>query len=156
MTALFTLELNYNLYLFFSSLLLSMNISHSLLFIGRCYVSPDKLTETPCPEVTVLADILVRSASIYKNQDALGWRELIRMVSEEKEVTKTIGGKQTKEMKTWLYYEMGDYQYWSYKQFAENVALAGSALVKTGHTKDTIFNIYSATSHKWQLMANGK
>lgn len=78
------------------------------------------------------------------------------MVSEEKEVKKMIGGKETSEMKTWLYYEMADYQWLTYKQLAEVVQLAGSALVATGHSKKTIFNIYASTSPKWQVMANGK
>lgn len=119
-------------------------------------MSPDALTETPCAEVTVLADILKRSVTKYGSENAMGWRDLIRMVPEEKEVTKMIGGKEVKEKKTWQFFEMSDYKYWTYIEVGAVVAKVASALVATGHSKDTIFNIYSATSPRWQVMANGE
>lgn len=59
----------------------------------RCYISPDKLSDIPAPGVTVLYDILQRSAEKYANDPALGWRDVIRMIDEEKEVSKMIGGQ---------------------------------------------------------------
>lgn len=59
------------------------------------------------------------------------------------------------EKKTWSYFQLSEYKWWTYQQFSEVVADAGSALVKVGASKDTIFNIYSATSPRWQVMANG-
>lgn len=35
------------------------------------------------------------------------------------------------------------------------VKQAASALIATGHSKDTIFNIYASTSPRWQAIANG-
>lgn len=49
-----------------------------------------------------------------------------------------------------------DYKYWTYSEFATIVKKVGSALVETGHSKNTIFNIYSGTSPRWQVMANGR
>lgn len=122
----------------------------------RCYTSPNKLVETPCEGVTVLADILARSARLFPEKNALGWRDLVRMIEEEKEVKKTVAGVETVEKKKWSYFELSDYKYWSYGEFAAIVAKVGSALVETGHSKDTIFNIYSGTSPRWQVMANGQ
>ncbi len=59
-------------------------------------------------------------------------------------------------MKKWSYFELTDYKYLTYKQFGDLVHKAASALVKTGHSKDTIFNIFASTSVNWQLIANGK
>lgn len=60
------------------------------------------------------------------------------------------------ETKKWSYFELGDYQYMTYSELAALVKDAGSALVETGHSKDTIFNIYASTSVHWQVLANGK
>lgn len=121
----------------------------------RCYVSPNQLVEVPAEGVTVLADILERSARLFPNKNALGWRDLVRMIEEEKEVKKVVAGVTSVEMKKWSYFELSDYKYWTYGELAAIVKKAGSALVATGHTRDTIFNIYSGTSPRWQVMANG-
>jgi long-chain acyl-CoA synthetase len=78
------------------------------------------------------------------------------MVEEEKEVKKMVSGEEVVEKKRWLYYELSDYRFLSYKELAALVRDAGSALVETGHSKDTIFNIYASTSVNWQVMANGE
>lgn len=57
-------------------------------------------------------------------------------------------------MKKWSYFELADYSYLTYRQFGDLVDKASSALVKTGHSKSTIFNIFASTSVHWQLMAN--
>lgn len=60
----------------------------------RCYLSPDKLSDLPAEEVEVIYDILQRSAQIYANKNAVGWRDVIRMIDEEKEVKKMMGGRE--------------------------------------------------------------
>ena len=121
----------------------------------RCYVSPNQLVESPAEGVHVLADILERSARLFPTKNALGWRDLVRMIEEEKEVKKVVAGVTSVETKKWSYFELSDYKYWTYADFATIVKKAASALVETGHTPDTIFNIYSGTSPRWQVMANG-
>jgi long-chain acyl-CoA synthetase len=49
---------------------------------------------------------------------------------------------------------LSDYKWWTYKEFGAVVKHAASALVATGHSKDTIFNIYGSTSPRWQVLAN--
>ncbi|KAL8278789.1 hypothetical protein RQP46_008858 [Phenoliferia psychrophenolica] len=122
----------------------------------RAFVCPDTLTATPkdAPEVTILADIVQRSVRLYGDLPALGWRDTIRMVEEEKEVTKVVGGQKTTETRSWSYFELSDYKYMSYKELGELVKDVGSALVETGHSKDTIFNVYASTAPKWQAVAN--
>lgn len=65
-----------------------------------------------------------------------------------------VNGEETTETKKWTYYEMSDYKYLTYKQLGEMVADVASALVETGHSRSTIFNIYASTSAHWQVMAN--
>lgn len=66
-----------------------------------------------------------------------------------------VSGEEVKETKKWSYFELSDYHYMTYSELAALVKDAGSALVETGHSKDTIFNIYASTSVHWQVMANG-
>ncbi|GAA5904425.1 hypothetical protein JCM6882_008906 [Rhodosporidiobolus microsporus] len=120
----------------------------------RCFNSADELVSSPAPHVKVLADVLIHATKEFENVEALGWRDVIDIVKEEKEVSKTVGGEEVKEKKTWNYFHLSDYNWWTYKQFSDVVADVGSALVKVGCEPGTIFNIYSATSPRWQVLAN--
>ncbi|KAK4700523.1 hypothetical protein P7C70_g5726, partial [Phenoliferia sp. Uapishka_3] len=120
----------------------------------RNYLTPDALVSTPDPSLHCLYDILARSAREFGNKKAVGWRDLKRIVVEKKVLKKIVGGKEIEEEKEWSFFELGDYQWWTYSELAEHVKHAASALVQTGHSKDTIFNIYASTSKEWQLMAN--
>jgi long-chain acyl-CoA synthetase len=73
---------------------------------------------------------------------AVGWRDVVKVHEEVKEVTKTVGGKETTETKT-------------YGELGEKIKNAASGLIETGHSRDTIFNVYSQTSVNWQIMAQG-
>lgn len=66
-----------------------------------------------------------------------------------------VGGKEVTEKKTWSYFHLSDYKWWTYAQFKENVDAVGSALRHVGCEPNSVFNIYSATSRHWQVMANG-
>lgn len=79
----------------------------------RGFVCPEKLAARPAQEnasnIKVLADILPRSIGLYGDENALGWRDVIGTVSEDKEVVKVVGGKKVTETKTWTYFELSDY-----------------------------------------------
>jgi long-chain acyl-CoA synthetase len=97
----------------------------------RSYLSVDKLVTKPHADIVVLADVLKYAVQHFPQQKALGWRDTIRMVEEEKEVVKDG----VKEMKKWSYFELSEYKWWTYSELAEVVKQASSALVETGHTK---------------------
>lgn len=84
--------------------------------IRRNYKSPDKLVESPEAGVNTLLDIVERGARLYPNKNAIGWRPQLKVHEEEKEITTTVKGKETKTMKKWQTYEMGPYQYYTFKQ----------------------------------------
>ncbi|GAA5842143.1 hypothetical protein JCM11251_006538 [Rhodosporidiobolus azoricus] len=104
--------------------------------------------------VRVIADLLDKSVRTRGNQVAVGWRDVVQIHTEEKEVTKTVGGQQTTETKKWQYYELSDYKTMTYSELGTLVADAASGLVELGHTRETIFNVYSQTGVNWQVMAN--
>ena len=59
-------------------------------------MSPDILLTTPGNDasLTTLASILARSASLYGDQKALGWRETIRTIKETKQLVRIVDGKE--------------------------------------------------------------
>jgi len=123
----------------------------------RCYLNKgkDHLVDGNDLEIPTAYDVVKRAARLFGNQNGLGERELIKLHTEEKEVTKMVKGQEKKEMKKWQYYEMTDYKYQSYNQFLDNVHAVGSGLRALGLSKDTMFNIYSATGLAWQTLAIG-
>jgi len=86
----------------------------------------------------------------------MGFREIIRIVEEEKDVDKVVDGKKVTEKKKWSYFELSDYKWWTYKEVGQKVHQAGSALIKAGVDNTKVFNVYSSTSPRWQVIANGK
>lgn len=91
----------------------------------------------------------------YPNDPAMGWRDTVKIVTEEKEVVKVVGGKEHKEMKKWSYFELSDYKYWTYRELGEAVKQVAGGLVATGHKRHHVVNIYSSTKKEWQAFANG-
>lgn len=82
----------------------------------------------------------------FPNKPVMGWRDVVRMHDEQKEVTKKVEGKEVKEMKTWQFYELSNYKYITYNEFEERIQHASSGLVNLGMSKQTRFNIYAATA----------
>lgn len=82
----------------------------------------------------------------FPNHPIMGWRDVVRMHEEKKEVTKKVEGKDVKEMKTWSYYELSDFKYITYREFEERIQHASSGLANLGLSKNTHFNIYAATA----------
>lgn len=96
-------------------------------------------------DIPTAYDIVARSARLFGSQNGLGERELVKVHTEEKEVTKMVKGQEKKEMKKWQFFEMSDYKYRSYRQFLDDVHTVGSGLAALGMDKQTMFNIYSKT-----------
>ncbi|GJN87589.1 hypothetical protein Rhopal_000544-T1 [Rhodotorula paludigena] len=121
----------------------------------RSFVSPDELVSSPQPgKISVLAHILDHAVSEFGNVQALGWRDTIKVISEDKEVKKLVGGKETTETKTWNYFQLSEYKWWTYNDFKSRVTDVGGALRHVGCSDGTVFNIYSSTSPRWQVFAN--
>ena len=115
--------------------------------IRRCAISKDKLVTQPLEGIDTVADIISYSARTHGNRNALGWRDTIRIVEEEKEVTKIIDGKEVAEKKLWKYFELSDYKFLSYVDLKEAVSEVSRALIDLGITKDDVFNVYAQTRY---------
>ncbi|KAF9529910.1 long-chain-fatty-acid-CoA-ligase [Crepidotus variabilis] len=123
--------------------------------IRRSALSKDKLITQPMEGIDTMADIIDYAARTHGNRNALGWRDVVRIVEEEKEVKKTVDGKEVTEKKKWKYFELSDYKYINYVQVQEAISEIGRALLSLGIERGAVFNIYAQTSPNWQLMSNG-
>ncbi|KAJ7437256.1 hypothetical protein B0H11DRAFT_2108310 [Mycena galericulata] len=120
----------------------------------RLAISADKLVTQPFEGIDTVFDILEYVAKTHGTRDALGWRDVVDIHEEAKEVKKIVEGKEVTETKKWKYFQLSDYKYISYVQLRDQVSEIARGLVDMGITTDDVFNIYAATSVNWQLMAH--
>ena len=102
----------------------------------------------PAPGIDTVHDVLLYAARTHGKKKGFAAREIERTITEEKEVTKTIGGKQQTEKKQWNYFKLKPFHWWTYEEMLENVRQVGSGLrsMGVGGEGETYFNIYGSTS----------
>jgi long-chain acyl-CoA synthetase len=123
--------------------------------VRRAAICSDKLVERPSEgNCDSMAHVLQYAVGKFTNKPIMGERSLIKIHTEEKEITKKVEGKDVKEKKTWQYSELSDYKYITYSEFLEQARAIGSGLRNLGLAKDDRFNIYASTSLNWQKMAH--
>jgi long-chain acyl-CoA synthetase len=90
-------------------------------------------------------DVLLYAARTHGNKKAFAARDVERVISEEKEVTKVVGGKQKK---TWNYFKLKPFDWISYEEALATVKDISSGLREfgMGGEGETFFNIYGSTS----------
>ncbi|KAI8840614.1 hypothetical protein BJ741DRAFT_641809 [Chytriomyces cf. hyalinus JEL632] len=109
------------------SLKLQDTSSESASSIYRSSKSPSGLTERPEEGINTVYDIIQRGFTKMPNREMFGQRELVRIVEEQKEVTKKIpGGGEVKEMKTWKYFELSEFNWITFGQAKEITAAYAS------------------------------
>ncbi|QLG73562.1 hypothetical protein HG535_0F00720 [Zygotorulaspora mrakii] len=88
-----------------------------------------------------------------KSRPAMGWRDVVEIHEETKEVTKRIDGKDEKIEKKWQYYELSHYKYNTFQELTSIMHDLGRGLIKLGLTpEESKLHIYAGTSPKWMKM----
>ncbi|KAI8089309.1 uncharacterized protein BX664DRAFT_332692 [Halteromyces radiatus] len=123
--------------------------------IRRSVLAQDNLSRFPAPHVETLYDVLQYSVTKRPNHSALGYRTLEKMIQEEKEVTKIIDGVETKQKKTWNYFQLSPYTYVSYTEMSTKVHTIGNGLSHLGLKPKSKIEIFAPTSAEWMYMAYG-
>ncbi|WOO80640.1 Long-chain-fatty-acid--CoA ligase 2 [Vanrija pseudolonga] len=120
----------------------------------RSYCVKD-LTLRPENGIDTVHDVMLYAARTHGAKQALGGRDIIGTVEEEKEITKVVGGKEVKEKKKWSYFKLSPLDWISYDDALREVRELGSGLREhgIGGKEEQFFNIYAATSRNWMLMA---
>ncbi|EPQ56009.1 long-chain-fatty-acid-CoA-ligase [Gloeophyllum trabeum ATCC 11539] len=121
----------------------------------RLAITADKLVTQPFEGIDTVYDILAYAARTHGTNNAMGWREVVDVHEEEKDVKKVVGGKEVTEKKKWKYFQLSEYKYINFLQVKDAVTEVSKGLLELGVGKDDIFNVYAQTSLNWQLMAFG-
>ncbi|EIW76882.1 long-chain-fatty-acid-CoA-ligase [Coniophora puteana RWD-64-598 SS2] len=122
--------------------------------VYRLAIAADKLVTQPLAGIDVIPDIVAYAARTHGTKDAVGWRDVLDIHEEAKEVKKVVGGKEVTETKKWKYFELSEYRYHTFVDFQSRVSELARGLVKHGMTREDVFNVYSQTSANWQLVSH--
>ncbi|KAJ2931925.1 hypothetical protein H1R20_g5168, partial [Candolleomyces eurysporus] len=123
--------------------------------IRRCSLVKDgDLVQYPVDGVKTVYEIVEYAARTHGSRPAVGWRDVVDTIEEEKEVTKVVEGKEVKEKKKWKYFELSPYKYLTFIEVKEAVSEVARGLLHLGVTDKDVFNIYAQTSPNWQIMAH--
>ncbi|KAJ7742395.1 hypothetical protein B0H14DRAFT_3515119 [Mycena olivaceomarginata] len=121
---------------------------HQLVYVDnegptrQLVISADALVKWPFEGIETVWDVVEYVAKTHGTRDALGWRDVVKVHEEEKEINKKDkDGKDITEKKNYV----------GLKEAVEEVA---QGLIDIGVGKDNVFNIYAATSINWQLLTH--
>lgn len=113
--------------------------------VRRLAKTADTLITQPVNGIHTVYDVLAYAARTHGTRKAFGYRDIVKMVEEEKEVKKMVDGKEVTEKKTWKYFQLSDYKYYSFVEVKEIVSEVARGLLELGLQKDDVLNIYAAT-----------
>jgi long-chain acyl-CoA synthetase len=113
--------------------------------IRRCAISADALVTQPGEGIDTVFDIVSYAAMRHGTRKALGWRDVLEVVEEEKEVKKVIEGKEVTDKKIWKYFKLSDYKFLNFVEIKEIVSEIARAMLELGFTVDDVFNVYAQT-----------
>ncbi|KAJ3257244.1 long-chain fatty acid-CoA ligase [Boothiomyces macroporosus] len=114
----------------------------------------EPLSVKPHPSVSTVHDILLHASKKYPDSPLFGYRDVISIHSEDKEVKKVVNGIEKVEVKTWKYFELSEYKFVNYTQVQQKVVEIGAGLIKIGLKEKDIVNIFASTSHNWMTMTH--
>ena len=113
----------------------------------RLAITKDRLVTQPMAGIETVYDVIQSAARSYGTKNALGWREVLDIHEEEKDVKKFVDGKEIIEKKKWKYFELSQYKYLSFVQVKETVDEIAQGLVQLGIAKGEVFNVYAQTRY---------
>ncbi|KAF9315130.1 long-chain fatty acid-CoA ligase [Podila horticola] len=123
--------------------------------IRRSVLSAKRLMSSPSDDIKTLYDVVNHSVNVRGNLNAMGYRKVVKIIEEEKEITKIVGGEEVKEKKTWKFFKMSGYHWLTYKDAKQVIDSIGCGLRKFGVEPKDKLTVFGATSANWLLVAHG-
>ena len=114
-------------------------------------VADGELAARPMDGMDTVYDVLAYVDRAYGNKNAIGFRDVVDIHFEEKEITKSVGGQEVKEKKKWSYFELSEFKYLTFTELRKTSEALGRGLADLGLKKGDIFNIYSTTRYAFPL-----
>ena len=115
--------------------------------VRRLAITAANLVTQPFEGIDIIPDVIDYAARTHGTRDAMGWRDIVDIHEEVKEVKKMVGGKEVTEKKTWKYFQLSDYKYLSFVDVQERVSALARGLLHHKITTDDVFNIYAQTRY---------
>jgi long-chain acyl-CoA synthetase len=113
--------------------------------VRRSILSPLVLTETPDPAIRTIYDLVQFSARRWADKPCFGTRKVIKIHTEKQIVSNAANA--ASEPKVYMFWELGPYEYRSYKEVAQEGLDVGSGLRKLGLERGDKIAIYAETSY---------
>lgn len=107
----------------------------------------DQLRNSPAEGVHTVWDIVQRSARIYPNHHAVGYRKLVKLHKETRKVQKNIDGEIHEVDKEWQFFELSPFNFYTYKEYETLVKQVGSGLRKIGLTSEHKLHLFGTTRY---------
>lgn len=85
------------------------------------------------------------------DRQCMGYRDTIEIHRQKKMIKKVVDGEEVEVEKTWMYYELSDYKYETYKEVLTTIHQYGRGLVKMGLQpgNNDRLHIFASTSPRW-------
>ena len=113
--------------------------------ILRSSLSPEELITGPTSDVKTLYDLIQYSAKVRPNLDAVGYRKILKVIEEDKEVTKMVAGSPVKETKRWKYFKLSGYKWMTYMDVKITTGNIGAGLRHLGVQPKDRITVFGAT-----------
>lgn len=107
----------------------------------------DQLRNSPAEGVHTVFDIVKRSARLYPNHHAVGYRELIKLHKETKKIQKNVDGEIREVDKEWQFFELTPFKFYTYKEYLALVLQIGSGLRKIGLGPEQKLHLFGTTRY---------
>ena len=117
----------------------------------RNALTKDALVTQPMEGIETTYDVLQYAARTHGTKQALGWRDIVEVHEEQKEIKKQVDGKEITEKKTWKYFQLCGFKYLNFVEVKDAVFEISAGLAELGINKGEIFNVYSATWYVAEL-----
>ncbi|KAF9574287.1 hypothetical protein EC968_007056 [Mortierella alpina] len=123
--------------------------------IYRNVMATGGLLDRPMPpyydiKERTMAHLFEYMANTYEDKDAMGWRDIIKVHKVEKQAANP-----GEKPKTWITYELTDYNWMSYRQAKSSADRVGLGITRLGVEKGDFVMIFASTCPEWFLTAHG-
>src|SRR5271169_1490437 len=82
--------------------------------VRRNIISPHALSDSPHPSIRTVYDLVQFNARRHGDAPCFGTRKVVKIHVEKQTVTKIVNGVATPVEKSWMFWELGPFQYRSY------------------------------------------
>jgi long-chain acyl-CoA synthetase len=110
-------------------------------------IAVNGLRETPEEGVATIYDVVRRSSQKYGNAKAMGTRDVVKVHTETKNVTKIVDGQKQEVEKKWSFFELSEYKYLSFTDYELLTLQIGSGFRALNMGKGDRVHIFAGTRY---------